>query len=113
MAVLRYGNNLSVQLECAEGAALAELGVPRGQPLADLGAATVAALTAPIDYPTLAQCTTPGDRVVVALDRGIPQVAEVTAAVIDALSMRASIPTESRCSKAKPAAMPTAAIRDG
>jgi len=85
MAVLRYGNNSSVQLEFAEGAALAELGAPRGQPLADLGAATFAALSEPIDYPALAQCTTPGDRVVVALDYGLPQVAEVTAAVVDAL----------------------------
>jgi len=85
MAVLRYGNNSSVRLEFAEGAALAEVGVPRGQPLADLGAATIAALSAPIDYPALTQCTTPGDRVVVALDRGIPQVAEVTAAVVNAL----------------------------
>ncbi len=85
MVVLRYGNNSSVQLEFAEGAALASSGVPRGQPLADLGAATAAALSDPIDYPPLAQCTTPGDRVVVALDRGMPQVAEVTAAVVDAL----------------------------
>ena len=85
MAILRYGNNSSVQLEFADGAALGELGTPRGQPLADLGAATTAALGEPIDYPTLAQCTTPGDRVVLALDRGVPQVAEVTAAVVDAL----------------------------
>jgi nickel-dependent lactate racemase len=84
MAVLHYGNNSSVRLEFADGAAL-ELGVPLGQPLADLGGATAAALREPIDYPTLAQCTTPGDRVVVALDRGLPQAAEVTAAVVNTL----------------------------
>jgi nickel-dependent lactate racemase len=84
MAVLRYGNNSNVRLDLADGAAL-ELDVPRGQPLADLGAAIAAALGAPIDYPALAQCTTPGDRVVVALDRALPQVANVTAAVVNAL----------------------------
>ncbi len=84
MAILHYGDNSSVRLEFADGAAL-ELGVPRGEPLADLGAATAAALREPIDYPALAHCTTPGDRVVLALDRGLPQTAEVTAAVVNAL----------------------------
>ncbi len=84
MAVLHYGNNSSVRLDFADGAPL-ELGVPRGEPLADLGAATLAALREPIDYPSLAQCTTPGDRVVVALDRGLPHAAKVTAAVVNAL----------------------------
>jgi nickel-dependent lactate racemase len=85
MAVLRYGNNSSVRLDFADEAALAELGTPRGEPLADMRAATLAALREPLDYPALAQCTTPGDRVVIALDRGLPRVAEVTAAVVDAL----------------------------
>ncbi|MFZ1934522.1 MAG: lactate racemase domain-containing protein [Thermoguttaceae bacterium] len=84
MAVLHYGSNSSVRLDFADGAPL-ELGMPRGEPLADLAAATIAALREPIDYPTLAQCTTPGDRVVVALDRGLPQKATVTAAVVNAL----------------------------
>ena len=85
MVVLRYGNNSSLELEFANGAAPRELGIPRGTPLADLAAATAAALREPIDYPALARCTTPGDRVVVALDRGLPQVAEVTAAVVGEL----------------------------
>ncbi len=45
----------------------------------------MAALAEPIDYPALARSTTPADRVVLALDRGVPQVAQVTAAVIRAL----------------------------
>jgi nickel-dependent lactate racemase len=85
MPVLRYGNNLTVRLDLANEAALVELGTPQGDPLPDLVAAATAALAAPIDYPALAQCTTPGDRVVVALDRGLPQAAEVTAAVVHAL----------------------------
>jgi nickel-dependent lactate racemase len=84
MAVLNFGNKSSVQLDLAESAAV-ELGVPRGQPLEDIAAATAAALREPIDYPALAQCTTPGDKIVVALDSGLPQAAQVTAAVVNTL----------------------------
>jgi lactate racemase len=85
MAVLRYGDNSSLELESAEGTASEELGVPQAEPLADPRAATTAALSQPLDYPMLAQCMTPGDRVVIALDRGLPQAAQITAAVVDVL----------------------------
>ena len=86
MAVLRYGISSCVELEFAEGvAARARSGMPRGEPLADLAAATTAALAEPIDYPPLARSTTPADHVVLALDHGVPQVAQVTAAIVDAL----------------------------
>ena len=85
MAVLNYGISSCVELEFAEGVLLGEVGVPRGQPLADLDAATTAALAEPIDYPSLARSTTPADHVVLALDRGVPQVAQVTASIVDAL----------------------------
>ena len=48
--------------------------------------ATFAALAEPLDYPTLAQSTTPVDRVVLALDCGLPEVAHVTAAVVRCLA---------------------------
>ena len=85
MAVLRYGISSSVELEFAEGVLSGEVGRPRGQPLADLAAATTAALAEPIDYPPLARSTTPADHVVLALDHGVPQVAQVTASIVDAL----------------------------
>jgi lactate racemase len=85
MAVLRYGDNLSVELEPAAGTTAEELGTPRGEPVSDIGAAAIAALESPIDYPKLSQWAMPGDRVVVALDRGVPRMAEITAAVVDAL----------------------------
>ena len=56
-----------------------------GTPLADPAAATVAALADPIDYPALARSTTPGDRVVLAMDRGVPQAASVVAAIVGTL----------------------------
>lgn len=82
MAVLRYGNNLSIELEFAEGVTPDEFGVPRGEPIANTTAATMAALSEPIDYPALARSLTPADRVVLALDHGAPQLAQVTAAII-------------------------------
>jgi nickel-dependent lactate racemase len=59
--------------------------MPKGAPLADPAAAVRAALEAPIDYPSLAQCTTPGDRVAIALGAEVPQVARVTAAIVEKL----------------------------
>ena len=82
MAVLRYGNSLSIKLEFADGVTPDEFGVPRGEPLANTTAATMAALNEPVDYPALARSLTPADRVVLALDHGVPQLAQVTAAII-------------------------------
>ena len=53
--------------------------------MADPGKATLAALAKPLDYPPLAQCTTPADRVVLALGNGVPQLAQVAAGVIHTL----------------------------
>jgi nickel-dependent lactate racemase len=85
MTDVRYGSNSSVRLECAGGALPEESGTPRGAPLASLTEAMAAGLRLPIDYPPLAQCTTPGDRVVVAVDHGAPQVALAVGAVVAAL----------------------------
>jgi nickel-dependent lactate racemase len=85
MAVLRYGCNSSVRIDLVNGQAAGQPDVPRGQPLADPAAATAAALAEPIDYPALAQSTTPGDRVVLAMDCGVPQAAPVVAAIIGTL----------------------------
>lgn len=82
MALLRYGNDLQVQIELADGVLPDGPGMPRGEPLRDLDAATTAALAEPLDYPPLAQSTTPSDRIVLALDHGTPQAAQVTATVI-------------------------------
>jgi len=79
MAILRYGSNSKLHLELVDGVGLGEVGTSRGQPLADAGAATTAALHEPLDYPPLAQSTTPADHVVLALDRNVPQAAEITA----------------------------------
>jgi nickel-dependent lactate racemase len=85
MAVLRYGVDSSLELEFPQGTAPIECGTPRGRPLADLAAAVTEALQKPLEYPSLARSTTPGDRVVLALDDGVPQAAQITAAAVLAL----------------------------
>ncbi len=85
MPVLRYGYNSSLRIDLVNGRAAGGTDVPRGNPLADPAAATVAALADPIDYPALARSTTPGDRVVLAMDRGVPQAASVVAAIVGTL----------------------------
>jgi nickel-dependent lactate racemase len=85
MTVLRYGADSSVNLQLAAEGPLVPCGVPKGAPLADTSAAVRTALEQPLDYPSLAQCTTPGDRVAIALGAGVPQVAKVTAAIVQTL----------------------------
>jgi nickel-dependent lactate racemase len=84
MTVLRYGTDSSVTLQLSQEA-LEPCGLPRGVPLADPAAAVRAALEQPLEYPSLAQSTTPGDRVVIALSAEVPQVAQVTAAIVQTL----------------------------
>jgi nickel-dependent lactate racemase len=85
MALLRYGSDSSVCVELADGRLPDESGTPRGRPLADPQAAVAYAVGDPLDYPSLAASTTPGDRVVLALDRGLPQTAQIAAAAIRSL----------------------------
>ncbi|MGA2258747.1 MAG: lactate racemase domain-containing protein [Thermoguttaceae bacterium] len=92
MIVLRYGTDSSVALQFAAGATLDQCGAAQGVPLADPAIAVAAALEQPLEYPPLAQATTPGDRVVVVLGSGLPQVAQVTAAVVRALMSSAIAP---------------------
>jgi len=84
MALLRYGKRATVELECGAGPPF-ECGSPAGPPLADAPGAVAEALNDPLDYPPLAKATTPGDRVVVALEPGLPHAAEVVAAVVQTL----------------------------
>ncbi len=82
MTVLHYGADSSVRLEFPNGVAAEECGTPRGMALENPAVAVAAALEQPLEYPPLAKTATPGDRVVLALDYGVPQAAGVAAAVI-------------------------------
>jgi len=85
LAALRYGTGFSVHLELADQAVLAECGTPRALPLEDPQAALAEALAEPLEYPPLARSTTPGDRVVLAMDSSLPQSGRMAAGVIRAL----------------------------
>ena len=72
-------------MEFADGVAPGESGTPRGQPLAEPAAALTTMLAGPIDYPSLARSITPADRIVLALDRSVPQAAQIAVAAVRAL----------------------------
>ncbi|NQU21515.1 MAG: DUF2088 domain-containing protein [Candidatus Nealsonbacteria bacterium] len=85
MAILRYGIDSTARLEPPEGGTIVECGRPQGRPLADLTAAVTEALNDPLEYPPFLQSTTPGDRVVLALEYGLPQPAQIALAIIRSL----------------------------
>lgn len=87
MTTLRYGLDAKVLLDDAsQTAEAAQFGSSGASPLVDVVASLENALRAPLDYPPLAQCTTPGDRIVLALDQHVPQAAELVAALIEHLA---------------------------
>ena len=83
--VLHYGTERSVHLNLNNGSLFDEFGLPRGDALTDPPEAIEAALAAPLDFPPLARCVTPSDRVVLALDEGVPQVMAIVNTTISYL----------------------------
>ncbi len=81
-SILRYGNGSSVQFDLSESVLLAECGVPRGEPVSDLAGEVARVLAEPLDYPPLVLGTTPSDRIVLALDQGVPRAPQLVAAVV-------------------------------
>lgn len=84
-SVLRYGADASVTLEFSDGSLVGECGVPSAPPLESPADATAWALADPLDFPALPRSTTPGDRVSIALDQGVPRGAEIVAGVVRSL----------------------------
>ena len=82
---LRYGTNDTVQLHLPDEIQVTDCSAPRGEPLADPRAAVAAALAEPLGFPPLALATVAGDKVVLALDRGVPQAAAVVAGIVECL----------------------------
>lgn len=73
-----------MNIETSDGRPPDELGGSISH-LAEVGQSLAAALAEPLDYPPLSRCTTPGDRVVLALDRDLPDAARIVAEVVDVL----------------------------
>lgn len=83
--MLRYGNNLTLDVAAWSTTAVTEVGAQRLPPIADLAAAVRQALASPLDFPPLQQAVVPGDRITLAIAPGIPRVGEVLRAIIPML----------------------------
>jgi nickel-dependent lactate racemase len=83
--LLRYGVDRSVEIRPADEGSLIDCASPKVESLPDVAAAVAAALAGPLNYPPLALGTTPGDRIVLAIEAGVPQSGAISAAVIDYL----------------------------
>lgn len=81
---LRYGEAGSLQVAYDPAKTRLEACTPRGVPVADVSAATQAALAGALDHPAWQQTVYPGDRVTIGVDPGLPQAVEVLDAVIAA-----------------------------
>ena len=85
MVVLRYGDGASVAIEMGDDFDSYVSESPCQDMSSNVREETQAALAHPLDYPPLAECVVPGDHVVLALGGDVPQVAEITAAVVQSL----------------------------
>ncbi|HVA47167.1 MAG TPA: lactate racemase domain-containing protein [Pirellulales bacterium] len=83
--VLPYGAQSHVGLDLPDETLLAVFNEPRGGVLDDPAAAVAAALDEPLNFPALARATVPGDRIVLALEHGVPQATALVAAVANYL----------------------------
>jgi nickel-dependent lactate racemase len=82
---IKYGENGTISLELPADRVLADVSTPRGEPLDDPVAAVAAAVTSPLDFPALHRAVVPDDRVVLAVERGVPRVEAIVAGVAHAL----------------------------
>src|SRR5262245_46865422 len=81
---LNYGAAARVRLDLLEGAVVADCAAP-ARVEEDVASAAGSALESPLDFPPLRKATVPGDHVVLALGPGVPQAAELVAAVVPEL----------------------------
>lgn len=96
MAILRFGPDSTLHFEQTPGHRVERCDIPRGNPVGDVASAVGDAFAEPLDYPSLARSTVPGDRVVVALDEGLPRIADLTEGVVRGV-VRAGIEPDGIC----------------
>jgi nickel-dependent lactate racemase len=84
MTTLTFGQSTRFELALDDFTLLAAQCVEH-PPVADPARATRSALADPIGYPALALATVPGDRVAVAIDLGVPQMASILCGAVAAL----------------------------
>ena len=81
---IRYGIESSLSLQLPDGALVAHCQSVRPT-RSNRWAKWWIALARPLEFPPLVQAAVPGDKVVLALDQGVPQAATIVARTIAAL----------------------------
>lgn len=81
---LSYGPT-TLSLDLPERVHVADCRFPCGEPLSDISTRVASALSQPVNYPALSAATVPGDKVVVAVEPGLPQVENLVAGAIYSL----------------------------
>src|SRR5687768_517156 len=81
---LAYGDGDTVRVDLPPEAVF-DYSVPRGQSIKDPVAAVEAAVADPLSFPPIWQATVPGDRIAIALDRGVPMGAAAVAGIVQSL----------------------------
>ncbi len=91
--IISYGNGQQLTLDLPDEQFVADVGNAPSTPLSDPGAALLAAVTDPLDFPPLSSAVVPGDRVAIAVDTQLPRVVDLVAGVVHVLvSAGAQIP---------------------
>jgi nickel-dependent lactate racemase len=80
----QFGEHSSVRLDIAPDRCIAVCRAPNTASI-DVAAATKSAIESPLDFPPLRQAVVPGDHVVLALGPGVPQAADIVAAIVPTL----------------------------
>lgn len=83
--LVSYGVDARVDLDLPNETLLAVCDEPLGTPLDDPAGRVDAALREPLSFPPLVRATVPGDRIVLALEHGVPQATTLVAAVVNHL----------------------------
>lgn len=86
---LHYGSAAEFGLEDTPDIRVASF-TTRGRPLQHLATEVATALAKPLNYPPLELASTPGDRVVLALDQGVPGASEIVVGAVEVL-LRAGV----------------------
>jgi hypothetical protein len=82
-----FGKHETVVLPAGANREVWEFRPDRGVAIERVRAATARALEAPHDFPAVSQAIVEGDKVVIAVDANIPQVAEIVVGIVDALPL--------------------------
>ena len=89
-----YGSSATLTLHLEEDAIAAAFAGPQGDPIRDPEKAIIEAVESPLHFPRLVEATVAGDRIVVALEGGVPCAAAAVSGVLKTLIEGGASPTD-------------------